>query len=133
MTWPHFGFDIDAQGSSTSYTQKTITAKEDPYQLISAADTIQVPRDFDRWLCIGNAGAFVADQAGRHLFGWMYNGAAISELIDERHFVGTVDMRMMCPIVFPVKKGDTLSIAYQSPVASLMLDGQGWGYFLPLA
>lgn len=132
MTWPHFGLTIDSQGVDSSYTILAVTATDDPYQLIRANDTIQVPRDFNRWMFLGFSGVQNGAATGKHLHGWFYNGALITNWIGEVHSAaGSGNCRVQAPIMLPVFKGDTLSLACAAPAAVNSV-GQAWGFFLPM-
>ncbi len=137
MTWPHFGVTIDAtQAVNAGLTVKTITAFEDPYQLVrNSTDTIQAPRDFDRWMFMGTASAYLAvNGPSRLVLSWFYNGTnAFPDLDDQTNTdAGATDGRVSSTVMFPVAKGDTLSIAIYSDVAGTVDAGRAWGMFLPL-
>lgn len=132
MTWPHVGFEVDAQAVDGTLAVKTITSTEDPYSLI-IGNQIKVPRGFDRWMFLGLVGVRHQNLAGRHILAWIHNGAQIDDWMDERHFAAGAEMRLLCPILMPVNKDDTLSVASRTPAAGLVIDGHAWGFFLPMA
>lgn len=137
MTWPHFRCDIDLQATDTgAFTKVTITSTEDPYHLIrDATDEILVPQDFDKWLFIGHAGGLFSPRVvARHLLGWFLNGTSLSDLIGETDTAAVIGTgtRVQSPLIYPVRKGDVLSIGSTTNVATF-IDGQALGYFLPMA
>lgn len=132
MTWPHCVFSVDGQAYDTTFSQKNITATEDPYQLI-VGEVVQVPRDFDRWWFTGTVGVEHSAQIGRHILGWWLNGAQMADWYHEIHFTtATANHRLLSTISMPVRKGDTLSVATRGPGAGLIGQGRGTCWFLPM-
>lgn len=139
LTFPHVGVSISG-AFNTLYTDKTLTAISgapfnanfDPYSLVRN-NTIQAPRDFDSYLFVGAAGVLLSNAGnGRYIMGWRYNGATLNEWIGEVHSASGLSVRVVCPLIRPVKKGDTLAIAVAAPGNGTVDEGEAWGVFLPL-
>jgi len=138
LNWPYAGVTIDGT-HTTSYVAKTLAAINAPsgfnvHNLVRA-NTIQAPQDFEHWLAIGTAGVFLENTGtGRYLMGWLHNGAVLNDNIGEVHVAHALSVRVMCPFMRPVQKGDTLSIAVAGPAAGAgdIVEGEAWVMFLPL-
>lgn len=136
MTWPHFELDIDNQAVTGTYAKLSVTPVDDPYQLIRTTDVIQVPRDFDKWMFIGHAsGQYTPRTLGRYLLGWLHNGVADNDLISEQNAAAAISTvtRHRAPVMWPVRKGDTLELAAATDPDDTFFIGSARGYFLPMA
>lgn len=133
MTWPHFEAEIDFQSVTSTFLAKTITATDDPYNLIRASSNIQVPTDFDTWMFFGYIQAQLTATAtpGRHVAGFLVNAAVAPDLITERDVNHTGNRRIDLFCMAPVTKLDTLTVAMQSPATINVDNGVTRGYFLP--
>lgn len=137
MTWPHFDVDIDAtQATGGALTKLTITPTKngDPYSLVRANDTIQVPTDFNTWALVAVAGIYITVAgAARCILGWQLNGFDIpyfdGEMVTK---AGAVDARIQAPIILPVTAGNALAVTGLTDAAGTVALGRAMGFFLPL-
>jgi hypothetical protein len=137
MTWPHFTAIIDGgQLAGAAYAKRTIRPLDDPYSLVrNATDDIVVPYDFDTWMFVGMAHAFIATGgAGLYQIGFNVNGVDISEMIEDTYSAGAVAaQRTNVHVLRPVRKGDVMFIKTSAPAAvNIDQDGYVAGFFLPM-
>ena len=123
MTWPHAQATIPAATAVNNvYGTKTLTATDDPYTLMGAANQIQAPRDHPSWMMFGYAMSNL-DGAGAGLYqiGFMLNGAITSNLTADWYSAGVVDQRVNINVIAPCVAGDYFQIGLAAPAASTVV------------